>query len=463
MRAWFARRGVLAAVVVVSVGGLCGVLAASASATPRPPFPPQPSRGTLYVNNGSTLPSRGETWWDGQWGAWQSGQWYRRPGSSCATAAFTTIGAAVSAAAPGSTIIVCPGVYDEGVLIGKQIVLDGEGGAVIDASSSPLGNGVQIVGPGGSGSTVEGFKIENAEFEGILVGTAPVAPTTTDGTAVTSGTPVSDVTIANNTLVDNGTGFGSDAGQCYSSTPETPGDCGETIHLVSVTNSVVEGNNVADNVGGILLTDEFGPTSGNTVRNNQALDNTDDCGITLAGHSPAAVSPVTGLPTGAAGVFDNLIANNVSDDNGVAGQGAGILLGGGAPFAGVYDNTIVGNVASGNGLAGITIHQHFVGDLNGNVLVGNILSNDNLDGDFDFAAAQATQTTGILVAAGLPPGLPANLPPPPSPPGITGTIIRGNVIFGVKVGIWTLGVDPATTTISGNLFGFGVTTPVSTN
>lgn len=461
MRTRFSRRGALAAALVL-VGGLCSVTAATASAAPHLPFPPQPPSPTLWVNNGSTAPSDGASWWDGQWGAWEGGQWYRRPSGSCATAAFTTISAAVSAAVPGDTIIVCPGVYDEGVLINKQLVLEGEAGAVINAASSSFGNGVQIVGPGGSGSTVEGFKIENAEFEGILVGTAPVAPTTNDGAAVTSGTPVSDVTIADNTLVDNGTGFGGDAGQCYS-TQDAPGDCGETIHLVSVTGSVVEGNHVADNIGGILLTDEFGPTSGNVVRFNQALDNTEDCGITLAGHSPAAVSPATGLPTGAAGVFDNLIADNVSDGNGVAGQGAGILLGGGAPFAGVYDNTIVGNVASGNGLAGITIHQHFIGDLNGNVLEGNVLSNDNLDGDFDFAAAQDTQTTGILVAAGLPPGPPAELPPAPSPPGITGTVIRGNVFYGVSVGIWTLGVDPATTIINSNQFGAGVTTPVSTN
>ncbi len=102
---------------------------------------------------------------------------------------------------------------------------------------------MQIVGPGGSGSTIEGFKIENAEFEGILVGTAPVAPTTTDGTAATGGAPVSDVTIADNMLVENDKGFETEAGQCFS-TPEAPGDCGEAIHLVAVTDSIVEGNNV---------------------------------------------------------------------------------------------------------------------------------------------------------------------------------------------------------------------------
>jgi hypothetical protein len=376
----------------------------------------------------------------------------------CSSARYTTIMAAVAAATPGSHIVVCPGTYDEGVLIEKPLVLSGVH-AVIDASSSPFGNGVQIAGPGGSGTTVSGFKIEGAKFEGILVGTAPVPTTATDGTPATSGTPVSHVTITGNALVGNGTGFGTDAGECFS-TPEAPGDCGETIHLVSVTDSLVAGNYVANNVGGILLTDEFGPTSHDIVAHNQTLDNTHDCGITLAGHNPAAVSPISGLPTGAAGVFDNLIAGNVSNDNGVAGQGAGILLGGGAPFAGVYGNVISGNVASGNGLAGVTIHQHLIGDLNDNVIEGNVLSNDNLDGDFDFGAATATETTGILVASGAPPG---GLPPELLPEPITGTTIRGNRLYDVKVGIWTLGVDKPSTTIQGNIFGAGVTTQVSEN
>jgi hypothetical protein len=172
------------------------------------------------------------------------------------------------------------------------------------------------------------------------------------------------------------------------------------------------------------------------------------------------MNPATGQPTGAAGVFENLIEDNVSIDNGVAGQGAGILMGGGAPFAGVYGNVIRGNFTRGNGLAGITIHQHLVGDLNGNVLENNVLTHDNLDGDFDFAGAADSQTTGILVASGSPPG-PA-LPPPLVPGPIKNTVIRGNRIFGDSIGIWTLGVDPATTTIAHNFFGPGVT-PVVTN
>jgi hypothetical protein len=402
----------------------------------------QPS--TLYVSNSS-----GRVRFDTNW-RWQFG--------SCQSANFSTIDEAVSAAAPGSKIIVCPGTYDEGVVIEKRLSLTGLG-AVIDASSSSAGNGVQIVGPGGSGSSVAGFRIEDARFEGILVGTAPVSPTETEDKPMASGQPVSDVTISGNTVVENDKGFKSDFGQCFS-TPEAPGDCGEAIHLVAVTNSSVEGNYVAHNAGGILLTDEFGPTSGNTIRFNDSNHNETDCGITLAGHSSAAVDPETGLPTGKAGVFDNLVENNVSLDNGVLGQGAGILMGGGGPYTGVYDNTIVGNYASGNGLSGITIHQHLVGDLDGNVLENNVLGENNLDGDFDFKAAQDTDTTGILVASGeSPEGLPEFLRPGP----IKDTVIRGNRIYQDKIGIWTLNVDPATTTISGNFFGPEVITPVSSH
>lgn len=364
---------------------------------------------------------------------------------------------AVSTAAPGETVTALPGVYQGGVVVSARVRLEGWG-AVIDASSSPNGNGVQITGPGGSGSTVEGFKIENAKFEGILVGTAPVDPSSTDGTPATGGEPVSDVRIDHNAVLRNDTGFGSTAGQCFS-TPNAPGDCGEAIHLVSVTDSVVEDNYVVDNAGGILLTDEFGPTSGNRIRENYTADNVQDCGITLAGHNPGAVDPGSGQPTGLAGVFDNVVEQNVAVGNGVDGQGAGILLGGGAPNAGVYDNVIQENVARDNGLAGVTIHQHLVGDLNGNVIERNTVANDNLTGDPDFLVADP-DTTGILVASGpSSPSLPTELRPGP----IEGTVIRGNRIFDVTVGIWTLGVDPATTTIDGNFFGDGVTTPISTN
>ncbi|HEX3510088.1 MAG TPA: NosD domain-containing protein [Solirubrobacteraceae bacterium] len=383
---------------------------------------------------------------------------YGHTSPQCERAAYSTIQSAVDAAAPGGRIVVCPGTYEEGVVIEKPVELTGYW-ATIDATSSATGNGVQIVGPGGSNTTVTGFRIQNAKFEGILIGTPPVAPSQTEGKASASGQPVTNVTIAGNVVVEDDKGFGSASGQCFS-TPEAPGDCGEAIHLVSVTDSTVAGNYVAHNAGGILLTDEFGPTSGNTIRDNNSNHNETDCGITLAGHSPAAFDAETGLPTGKAGVFDNLIEHNSSTDNGVLGQGAGILMGGGAPDAGVYGNRVIGNYAAGNGLAGITIHQHLVGDLNGNVLEHNEIGKNNLDGDFDFKAAKATETTGILVASGEPP---SGLPPFLLPAAIKDTVIRDNTISYDKVGIWTLNLDPGTTTISGNVFGPEIVTPVSSH
>jgi Right handed beta helix region len=367
---------------------------------------------------------------------------------------------AVSAAAAGDKVVALPGVYQGGIVVDKSIDLRGLG-AVIDASL-PLngnGNGVQIVGPGGSGSSVEGFTIKNAKFEGILVGTAPVAPSTQNGTPVTTGQPVSDVRIEGNRIVKNDTGFGGTAGQCFS-TPNAPGDCGEGIHLVAVTNSVVEHNYVVDNAGGILLTDEFGPTAHNVIRDNDSSNNVGDCGITLAGHSSAAVNPATGQPTGAAGVFDNLIEGNVVNGNGTKGQGAGILMGGGAPFAGVYGNVIRDNFAKGDGLGGVTIHQHFAGDLNGNVIVGNVFINDNLNPDMDFAGIYDGETTGVLVESGLPPLPPGVTVPPPGK--IENTVIRDNAFLDNQIGIFTLGVDAGTTTIAHNFFSPG-TTPISIN
>ena len=362
---------------------------------------------------------------------------------------------AVSAAAAGDKVVALPGVYQGGIVLDNSIDLRGLG-AVIDASSSSNGNGVQIVGPGGSGSSVEGFTIKNAKFEGILVGTAPVAPSTQDGTPVTTGQPVSDVRIEGNRIVKDDAGFGGTAGQCFS-TPNAPGDCGEGIHLVAVTNSVVEHNYVVDNAGGILLTDEFGPTAHNVIRDNDSSNNVGDCGITLAGHNSNAVNPATGQPTGAAGVFDNVIEGNVVNGNGTQGQGAGILMGGGAPFSGVYGNVIRDNFARDDGLGGVTIHQHFVGDLNGNVIEGNTFINDNLNHDEDFFPIVDAATTGMLVESGPPPGLPSAL----FPGKIENTVIVGNRFFDNEIGIFWLGVDWGTTTLAHNVFGPGVTTPIA--
>ena len=349
-------------------------------------------------------------------------------GVTCSAAAPCALGVAVSAAGTGQTVRAMPGTYTGGVVISAGIDLVGDG-ATIDATGSP--NGVQVL---ASGTTVEGFTIENATFEGILVGNS-----SSDAT----GSPVSDVTIDNVDVTNNDKGLDADpqTGEC-ASTPGGPGDCGEGIHLNSVTNSVVEHSSIDDNAGGILMTDEFGPNSNNVIDHNAILDNTDDCGVTLASHTPN-------------GVFDNTIEHNVADGNGVAGQGAGYLIAGGGPHTAAYGNLIEHNEASGNGLAGVTLHAHFVGNFNDNVIEFNTLTNNNLDGDDDFATPDSA-TTDIIVASGPPPGIPPFLDPSP----VTGTVIEHNTLDDAAIGIWTLN---APSTIKLNTVGSGIGTPVVNN
>jgi parallel beta-helix repeat protein len=372
-------------------------------------------------------------------------------GSSCTASQPCPLAAAIERASTGATVHVAKGKYNGGYVIDKRVRLVADGRVVVDASTSADGTGIHIVGPGGSGSVVQGFVVERARYEGILVGTSPGDPNPQPA-------PVTGVTIRDDIVVSNNTDRGKpDAtGECKS-TPPAPADCGGGIHLVWASNSTVEDNVVAYNSDGILLTDEFGPTAHNVVRGNRTVDNLWECGIVLAGHNPKAVD-ASGKLTGQGGVFDNVISGNVARNNGVRTTGAGILLGGGAPGSAVYDNTIRGNRVELNGHAGITIHQHVAGDLNGNVIEDNTIGTNNSLGDDDFAAAVDMQTTGILVASGAPPG--AKLPPFLLPSPIQGTVIKGNKLSGDAIGIWTLNTPGD---FSGNTFAADVGTPLSSH
>jgi parallel beta-helix repeat protein len=84
----------------------------------------------------------------------------------CPTAAFTTIAAAVAAAAPGDRIDVCPGLYAETVLVAARLTLSGRGPAPALRTGDPTTETVLQPPPGASGLTlgandivVEGFTI----------------------------------------------------------------------------------------------------------------------------------------------------------------------------------------------------------------------------------------------------------------------------------------------------------------
>jgi hypothetical protein len=223
MHAYSRNMKVVLALGTIAVASLFWVGVTSAHSVSRPhkqhrrheARPPQ----VLYVSN-STLTGVTVAADRRSRGARARHQQHHSPnGRGCSSAAYTTIGAAVAAASPRATIIVCPGSYSEDVVIptGKPLTLKGVGNPIINALN--LTNGLQIL---ASDSTVEGFTIGYATGEGILVGAQPGL-----------GGTVYGATIRNNTVIANDRGnptggsiTNSSYGQCNAS-PAGPGDCGE--------------------------------------------------------------------------------------------------------------------------------------------------------------------------------------------------------------------------------------------
>ena len=346
---------------------------------------------------------------------------------SCRSAAFRTIQSAVNAAPAGGTVIVCKGTYHEQVVASKPLSLVGLQATIDEAGVTPAlkvtipGLGTQTIFAGvvilSSHVQFSGFTVRNALGEGVLAA------------GLTS--PVRDISISHNTVVHNDLGGGvppaSTYFECLAQGP-VPGDCGEGIHFVAVAYSQITGNHIADNSGGVLLTDETGPTHHNLVANNVVTGNASDCGITVPGHNPMALN-AKGVPQpSVAGVYDNIIRGNVVTDNGIKGEGAGVLFANAAAGTASYNNLVEGNYIAGNGLSGVTMHAHTImpgqfEDLNGNTITGNKIGKNNIDGDTldSPASPEDLQTTGVLVFSG---GAPVSV------------TIAHNLIFNNHFGIW---------------------------
>ena len=307
---------------------------------------------------------------------------------------FTTIGTAVSSAAAGDTIAVAHGTYSEDVVIGKSLSLVGENSAntIIDATGKS--NGIYIDGRDNSGLNnvvVTGFTVENANFEGILI------------------TNASMVTVQGNHITHNNLSLNFASGMC----PGLPKfetsegeDCGEGVHIIGVSQSTIASNLIDNNSGGILISDETGPTHDNLIANNTVKNNVLDCGITIPSH-PRDPSLPGGPPFG---VTHNVISGNEASGNGINGVGAGIGIFGFLPKATVTDNLITGNRIIGNGLPGFAMHGHSgLEVLDNNAIVGNYISGNGADSE----DAATPGPTGInIYGAGK----------------ISGTIISQNVI-----------------------------------
>jgi parallel beta-helix repeat protein len=285
---------------------------------------------------------------------------------------YSSLAAAAAAAAAGDTIFVAHGTYSGSATITKSISLVGESkeNTIVDATGEL--NGIAINGT--AGVVVSGFTVENANAAGIWI------------------TNSVNVTISNNIVRSNDKALSNGTCPVLNGTPFEKGealDCGEGIFLSGVAYSNIANNTVTLNAGGILMTDDTGPSHHNLIATNSVVKNTAlDCGITLPSHSGA-------------GVYNNTVSGNDSSYNG--GPGVGIFAPG--PGSKAYGNVVVNNRLRGNGLPGVTMHNHAAPGVGGvpaqappvmfddNVIVGNDISANSQD----FEDSATSGPTGINI------------------------------------------------------------------
>ncbi len=349
---------------------------------------------------------------------------------NCQSTPCATLGFALAHAAAGDTILVEPGTY----LVsanpsGEATVPAALSGLTIESDSSSAGTaantifnaagaiyGLQV---NANNVTVNGLTFENSGAAGIFV----TPPSSATQPASVSGDTIEN-DIVNNTdqcaLHPSATGCAAAIGA---------GDYGESVWLLSVANSTLKGTTIENGLtGGLLVSDEMGPVHGNTIKGNRVVNNALGCGITLAAHNQSAF-PAPDPTVG--GVYNNLVEDNISSNNGATGIGL---------FNAAYDNTLKGNTLEGNGEPGVVLNPTFpLGDVNGNTITGNTIGVNSLhDGPGGAPGnhnAHSTQTIGlIVVGAGVP---------------VTGTVISNNTITGNYFGIY-LAALASGASVSGN-------------
>jgi hypothetical protein len=300
---------------------------------------------------------------------------------------------AVNAAAASDTVLVAKGTYAEDVTIGKSLTLAGAGPTLSIINAAGLSNGVFVDGLDNANLslvTVEGFTVENAKFEGILVVNA------------------SHVTVRNNHVIGNNLSLNVQQETCPGQPAFETGedmDCGEGIHIMGVSYSVFQNNLSQNNSGGFLISDDTGPTHDNTISGNTVSYNPFDCGITLASHAPAAGSHAPHY-----GVYNNTVSGNISIANG--GAGIGLFSDGSGPGL-MSGNMVDRNQAFNNLLPGLAMHSHVSGD----TFVGNQITNNYFSGNSADQGDTATPgPAGININSGF-----GTTP-------ITGMVITGNTI-----------------------------------
>jgi hypothetical protein len=358
--------------------------------------------------------------------------------SSCAdsTPAITTIGAAISAAAAGDTILVCPGTYVENLNFGgKAITVQSVAGPAVTVIDGNFAGSVVTFTTGETAASVlQGFTIRNgrASFDGgglLITSASPVIrgnviagnfACEAMGIYVSFGSPL----IEDNTI-NNNIQFGCSGGTV-----------GGGIYIGGASSAVVRHNRIYNNLGvmiggGIALNSAGTPTielnliSGNGAQEGGGIGMINDSNPTIADNVIVGNQADQGggiywlVPSGSRGP---LVANNtIADNNSTSGSG---IYADGFDFSTPVLNNVI--VASGSQTAiycgnfnnvyppilqyndVFSVGGAAYGGICGNItgVSGNISADpqfvDPLTRDYRLLAGSAAIDAGSNTAAGLP-------------------------------------------------------------
>ncbi|MBO0883638.1 MAG: right-handed parallel beta-helix repeat-containing protein, partial [Mycobacterium sp.] len=387
------------------------------------------AQGTLWVNNAAGVTPT-------------------PPGTSCTNPGYTTIQAAVNAAASGDTIRVCSGTYDRFNLTGalNNLTIIGSSPTAGDCTTSPSDTIIQGPNPTvsnglaalrGNGITLEGFVIQGNTNNGPGVSTYR-------GVQNWNG-----YTIQNNLVQNNVYGllFGAAAGpatsiathNCFISNNQPGSASGTGIYVSNpvtggvdfgLFNGTISDNRFQNHNNVSILID--GGNANNTVTGNTATTGANGIGIYQS--TGGQISNNTVSDMGGAGIFlcgtldllvdhNTVTGRNPGGSRGIQAFGVGTCTNIGAPLPTptpnmnltVQDNTVVQNGdsgfrADGNAIFNSTISgnqftRNFIGiRVTGAPNTGNTFANnqigDNNDDGIRFFASDNTIQNNVVTSNG---------------------------------------------------------------
>jgi parallel beta-helix repeat protein len=315
---------------------------------------------------------------------------------------FTTISAAVSAASAGDTIFVCPGVYDESVVITKQLTLLGAQNGVAaddptvrtDPSQESIIDAPVVTDPSNPAQTTATSPIEyNTAVGGTVDGFTLEGGSGSNGEAFPgilglSGSGTGSFDFANNIITGNGEGM-----QFFTGGTGTPTSTVSGNRMVKNNSDTPDGRSGS----GIFLSN--GVPNNLTISHNYFDDNDGNGDINTTGAGSGCASGVASgddaqdvVISHNVSVHDDGFENNFAvmfctvgaevTDNTVTYTDANdpnadtaIYLGGGDTDLNVSGNTLAGGISA----PGISLNADFYPEGTGDSISDNIIS-DHSDG-----------------------------------------------------------------------------------